>query len=54
VGDKIITINDNLAKDLDLSQINGYFDTRPGKRIKINLQRNFKYIKTEFLLVNEI
>jgi hypothetical protein len=54
VGDKVIMINDVLTKDLDLSQINGYFDTKPGKRIVMGILRNSQILKREFTLVNEI
>ncbi|MBS1506913.1 MAG: aspartyl protease family protein [Bacteroidetes bacterium] len=54
VGDKVIMINDIFTKDLDLSQINGYFDTKPGKKIVMGILRKSQIIKREFTLANEI
>jgi len=33
-GDKIISINGNPTSEMDLSELNNYFDSKPGKRIR--------------------
>ncbi len=54
VGDKIIAINENLATTMELSQINSYFDSKPGKKIRLLILRSGKQIEKEITLINEI
>jgi hypothetical protein len=54
VGDKIFSINNTLTSEMDLSEINGYFNSRPGKKIQMKIIRNTEVIDKEIILVNEI
>jgi hypothetical protein len=54
VGDHIFAINNALTTEMDLSEINAYFNSRPGKKIIMKLIRGAELIDKEFTLVNEI
>ncbi|GHN00049.1 hypothetical protein WSM22_15380 [Cytophagales bacterium WSM2-2] len=54
VGDKILSINNNLTEDMDLSQLNNYFNTKPGKKILMRLLRGNQVLEKEVILVSEI
>ncbi len=54
VGDKIIAVNNTSTSTLDLSDINNYFDSRPGKKITLLILRGSAELEKEFALVNEI
>jgi len=54
VGDRIFSINNMLTSEMDLSEINGYFNSRPGKRLAMKIIRDTEVIDKEILLVNEI
>jgi len=54
VGDHIFSINSNLTKEMDLSEINAYFNSRPGKIIEMKLIRGSELIEKEITLINEI
>jgi predicted aspartyl protease len=49
-GDKIIRINNHLASDLELGQINGVFNSKPKKIIRLELFRNGKVVRRKFKL----
>jgi len=54
VGDRLFSINSNLTKEMDLSEINAYFNSRPGKKIEMKLIRGSELIEKEITLINEI
>jgi hypothetical protein len=54
VGDLIVSVNGLPAGELDLNAVNGFFNIRPGKRIKLEIEREGKIIKKEFQLENQI
>jgi hypothetical protein len=54
VGDIILSINGIGSKDLNLSIINGFFNYGPGKKIRMELNRQGKIIRTKFQLQDEI
>jgi hypothetical protein len=54
VGDQVISINGIGLKDLNLSIINGFFNYRPGKKIRMEVSRNGTIIRTRFQLKDEI
>jgi len=54
VGDQILTINNAETKDIDLSELNSYFNTRPGKRINLRIKRGDQVVEKQFKLVSEI
>ena len=54
VGDKIISINGYSTNEMDLSEVNNYFSTKPGKRIRMVLIRKNQTIEKEFRLFSEI
>jgi predicted aspartyl protease len=53
-GDIISVINGLPANQLDLSSINGFFNTKPGKRISLDINRSGKVLKKEFRLEDPI
>jgi hypothetical protein len=53
-GDEILVINGNLSTDLNLSAINAFFNSKPGKRMKLTLKRGDQVIEKEFRLKSEI
>ena len=54
VGDRIFSINSTLTREMDLSEINAYFNSRPGKKIEMKLIRGTELIEKQITLINEI
>ncbi len=50
VGDRVISINGVSASDLDLNTVNGFLNSKPGRKITLQLERNNVRIKKEFRL----
>jgi len=50
VGDGIISVNGVSASDLDLNTVNGFLNSKPGRRISLVIERNSVKIKKEFRL----
>lgn len=53
-GDTIVGLNGYETKDLDLSTVNGMFNSKPGKRIMVEIERNGVRMKKEFRLESQI
>jgi hypothetical protein len=53
-GDVILMINGIPTDMLELNHVNGYFNLKPGKRIRLILERNGERIKREFRLQDQI
>lgn len=53
-GDKIIAVNGRSVGDLELSMINGFLNSKPGKKITLQIQRDGVKVKKEFKLENII
>lgn len=53
-GDQILSVNGIAAKNLDLNSVNGFFNSKPGRRIKLEISRKGEKIKKEFLLQDQI
>jgi len=53
-GDKILTVNGMIAAELDLNMINGFLNSKPGKKITLQIQRDGEKVKREFMLENII
>ncbi len=53
-GDEIISVNGISAKNLDLNSVNGFFNSKPGRKIKLEISRNGEKLKKEFLLQDQI
>jgi hypothetical protein len=53
-GDKIIAVNGMITADLDLSSINGFLNSKPGKKITLQILRDGIQVKKEFKLENII
>lgn len=53
-GDNILSINNFLTSEMDLSHVNNFFNSKPGKKIKMKLLRSNHVIEKEFRLVDEI
>jgi hypothetical protein len=54
VGDQIISVNGIAASDLDLNTINGFLNSKPGRRINLQLERKGIKIKREFRLEDSL
>jgi len=54
VGDRVFSINGRLTTEMDLSEINAYFNSRPGRKIAMKIVRGAEIIDKEIILVNEI
>jgi hypothetical protein len=53
-GDLIISVNGILTKDLKLNQLNGMLNSAPGKKVRIEIERNSVKQKLEFKLESQI
>ena len=53
-GDLIMSVNGNLSRDLNLNQLIGFFNQRPGKKIHVEVIRNGERKKMEFVLTDQI
>ncbi len=53
-GDLIMSINGTDAQNMDLNHINGFFNSKEGKRITMEVNRDGAMVKVEFRLVNQI
>lgn len=54
VGDIIVAINGFMLKRINLTQANGFFNKKEGKRISLLVERNGKRKKIQFRLLNQI
>lgn len=54
VGDELISINGIAASSLELDVINGYFNSKPGRKIKLDLLRGGKRITLRMTLESPI
>jgi hypothetical protein len=54
VGDVVLVINGVRASDLDLSSLNSILNSKPGKRVRVEIERNKEKRKIEFLLSDQI
>jgi hypothetical protein len=53
-GDIILSINGVPSKDVNLASINGFFNLKPGKNIRLELNRGGRQVKAQFRLEDEI
>ncbi len=53
-GDELLSINGYPTSDLDLNSVNGYFNTKPGKKIKLELLRNGVKLVKKLILESQI
>jgi len=53
-GDIIVAINGIPANTLELNHVIGYFNSKPGKKLRLVLERNGQRIKREFRLQDQI
>ena len=53
-GDRILSVNGLNADELDLNVINGLLNSKPGKKITLQIQRDGVKSKREFRLENII
>ncbi len=54
MGDLLVSINGVNTKALDLNTINGFFNSKPGKRINLVVDRNGRQLKISFNLEDQI
>lgn len=54
VGDIIISVNGVNVADYELSYVNNFFNSKPGRKIKVEILRKGEKLKKEFLLENQI
>lgn len=53
-GDHILAINGIATSELELNSVNAYFNTKPGKRIVLEVDREGQRMRKEFNLENQI
>jgi hypothetical protein len=53
-GDIIISVNGINTKEISLDLLNGFLNSRPGKKIKLEIERNGQRSKKEFRLTDQI
>jgi hypothetical protein len=53
-GDRIISINGINLEDQELSNVNSFFNERPGKKVRMEILRNGQKMKKEFILESQI
>jgi PDZ domain/Aspartyl protease len=54
VGDVIVSVNGVSVADYELSYVNNFFNSKPGRKIKVEILRNGEKMKKEFILENQI
>jgi hypothetical protein len=54
VGDEIVTINGLRTEDINLNQLNGYLNMKPGKKINLAIKRNDALITKKIMLENSL
>lgn len=52
IGDQIISVNGLSVTDLDLNQLNGYLNLRPGKKVLVSVKRNNELVSAKMVLEN--
>lgn len=50
VGDRIISVNGVSASELELNTVNGFLNSKPGRKISLMIERNSVKIRKEFRL----
>jgi C-terminal processing protease CtpA/Prc len=53
-GDLIISINGMMTKDMKLNQLNALLNSAPGKRVRVEIERNKIKQRLEFKLQSQI
>jgi len=53
-GDIVLSVNGILVQDLDLNIINGFLNSKPGRKIKLEISRNGEKFKKEIELKDQI
>src|SRR5688572_20402152 len=53
-GDQIISVNGISAKNLDLNSVNGFFNSKPGRKIRLEISRNGEKMRKEIFLQDQI
>lgn len=54
VGDQILSVNGVRASEVNLNQLNGLLNQRPGKKINLNVKRNNAVLNTRMVLKNTL
>ncbi len=54
VGDQILSVNGVKASDVNLNQLNGLLNERPGKKVNINIKRNNAVLNVKMVLKNTL
>lgn len=53
-GDILLSVNGISVSELNLNQVIGYFNSKPGKRISIEINRKGQQLKRKFVLTDEV
>jgi hypothetical protein len=53
-GDEILSVNGIAVRNLDLNSVNGFFNSKPGKKIKLEISRKGERLKKEIHLEDQI
>ncbi len=53
-GDQLIAINGILVKEYELNYVNNFMNYKPGKKVRLEILRNGKKLRLEFVLESQI
>ncbi len=53
-GDIVLSLNGISVKELDLNTMNGFLNSKPGRKIKLEISRNGEKIRKEIELIDQI
>ena len=53
-GDQILSVNGIATKNLDLNNVNSFFNSKPGRKIKLEISRKGEKLKKEIQLEDQI
>lgn len=54
VGDEILSVNGVDVHEYDLNNVNGFFNSKPGRKIRLEILRDGKKLRKEFILESQI
>jgi hypothetical protein len=53
-GDEILSVNGIAVKNLDLNSVNGFFNSKPGRKVKLEISRKGEKLRKEIHLQDQI
>jgi len=53
-GDEILSVNGIAVKNLDLNSVNGFFNSKPGRKVRLEISRKGEKLRKEIHLHDQI